>query len=216
MVVVGWHIVGPNLFARQAVVWVANLLMLIAIWIGLRLRGQTWEHFGLPLRFGGLRALGRTVLLSLVVLVAALAAFVGGSMLMTSVTPAPQGADMSGYSYLQGNLPMLLVALPAVYVVSSFGEEVLYRGFLINRLAEMGHGRQAAWRVAAAVSAVVFGLAHFSWGIVGVVQTTCMGLALAIAYLVTKRNLWVLVLAHACIDTLLLVQMYAAPPGEAG
>ncbi len=58
------------------------------------------------------------------------------------------------------------------------------------------------------------GLAHFDWGIVGIVQTAFMGLALAISYLVTKRNLWALVLAHACIDTLLLVQMYSgvAPP----
>jgi hypothetical protein len=30
-----------------------------------------------------------------------------------------------------------------------------------------------------------------------------MGLALAISYLVVKRNLWVLVLAHAYIDSLL-------------
>jgi len=46
------------------------------------------------------------------------------------------------------------------------------------------------------------------------VQTAFMGLALAIAYLVTKRNLWVLVLAHVYIDTLLLVQLYSAPPGS--
>jgi membrane protease YdiL (CAAX protease family) len=62
------------------------------------------------------------------------------------------------------------------------------------------------------ISAVVFGLAHFSWGIVGVVQSVFMGLALGIAYLVTKRNLVVLVLAHGYIDTLLLVQLYAAAP----
>jgi hypothetical protein len=43
------------------------------------------------------------------------------------------------------------------------------------------------------------------------VQTTLMGLALAVSYLVVRRNLWVLVLAHAYIDTLLLVQLYAGP-----
>jgi membrane protease YdiL (CAAX protease family) len=119
---------------------------------------------------------------------------------------------MSGYNYLQGNLPMLLLALAGVYIVSSFGEEVIYRGFLINRLEEIAHDGKAARRIAVVISAVVFGLVHFSWGIVGVVQTAFMGLALGIAYLVTKRNLWVLVLAHAYIDTLLLVQMYAAAP----
>jgi CAAX protease family protein len=212
VVFVGWRIVGSDPFARQAVVWVANLLMLVTVWLGLRVRGQTWEHFGLRVRFTGFRALGRTVLQSIVVLALALAAFMAGALVMTNVTPAPQGADMSGYNYLQGNLPMLLLALAGVYIVSSFGEEVIYRGFLINRLAEIGQHGNAAWRVAVVASAVVFGLAHFSWGIVGVVETVFMGLALAIAYLVTKRNLGVLILAHAYIDTLLLVQLYGAAP----
>ena len=55
---------------------------------------------------------------------------------------------MSSYEYLQGNLPMLLLSLAGVYIVSSFGEEVLYRGFLINRLAEIGDpaGPRGLWR----------------------------------------------------------------------
>jgi small-conductance mechanosensitive channel len=125
VVAVGWRLVGDALFARQAVVWVANVLMLAAIWIGLRLRGQTWEHFGLSFHFGGRRAAVHTVLQSLVILVVALVAFVAGSVLALNVAAAPESADMSGYDYLRGNLPMLLLALTAVYVASSFGEEVI-------------------------------------------------------------------------------------------
>lgn len=210
VVLIGWRIVGSNPFARQAVVWVANVLMLGTVWLGLRFRGQTWEHLGLRVRPADLRGVGVMLLQSIIVFVIALAAFLVGSFVMANVTPAPQNADMSGYNYLQGNVPMLLVALAGVYVVSSFGEEVIYRGFLITRLAEMGRQGRAAWRVAVVASAVVFGLAHFSWGIVGVVQTAFMGLALGIAYLVTTRNLGSLVLAHAYVDTLLLLQMYGA------
>ncbi len=84
-----------------------------------------------------------------------------------------------------------------------------------HRSAEMGKGGKAAWTMAVVISAVIFGLAHFDWGVVGIVQTTFMGLALAISYLVVKRNLWVLVLAHAYIDTLLLVQLYLGPAATA-
>ncbi|MCI0517172.1 MAG: CPBP family intramembrane metalloprotease [Woeseiaceae bacterium] len=210
VIFVGWNLVGSDLFARQAIVWFANLLMLVTVWLGLRVRGQTWSHFGFRCTPHGFRSLCRRVVLSIVVLACALAAFVAGSVVMAGVTPAAQSADMSGYNYLQGNLPMLLAALAGVYVVSSFGEEVIYRGFLINRLAEIGHGRKKAWRIAVVTGAVIFGLVHFSWGITGVVQTAFMGLALGIAYLLTQRDLWVLVLAHACIDTLLLVQLYGA------
>jgi len=208
IVAVGWRIVGSNALARQAVVWAANVAMLLTIWLALRARGQGWAHLGLPFRFGGGRALIRAAVRAVLVLVAALAAFVAGSILATPLAPAAGAADMSGYDYLQGNLPMLLAALAAVYVVSSFGEEVVYRGFLMTRVAESGGNTKLAWGAALATSAVVFGAVHFDWGIVGVVQTTCMGLVLAAAYLLVKRNLWVLVLAHAAMDTLLLVQVY--------
>lgn len=209
VVFVGWRWVGEDTFARQAVVWVANVGMLVTIWIRLRARGESWEHLGLRRRGGGRRALVRAVLQSIVVLVVALVAFVAGSMVSANVAAAPESADMSGYEYLRGNLPMLLLALAAVYVVSSFGEEVVYRGFLMTRVAAMARSTRMAWGVAAVVSAVVFGVAHFDWGMVGIIQTTLMGLALAASYLIVKRNLWVLVLAHAYIDTVLLVQMYA-------
>lgn len=207
----GWWLTGENLFARQAVVWVANVLMLITIWFGLRLRGQNWAHLGLHFRFAGWRSLIRTFLQSIPIFVIAVIAFVAGGLMLAGGAPQQQ-ADMSSYSFLKGNLPMLLLSLVAVYIVSSFGEEVLYRGFLISRLAEIGKQGRAAWWLAIVASAVVFGLAHFGWGIVGIVQTTFMGLALGLAYLVTRRNLWALILAHAYADTLLLLQIYGSAP----
>ena len=63
-------------------------------------------------------------------------------------------------------------------------------------------------RAAPATVSLVFGAAHFQWGLIGVVQTACMGLALGISYRVLKRNLWILVVAHAYMDTILFVQMY--------
>ena len=38
---------GDNLVAIQGVVWIANVLMLLLVWQGLRLRGEGWAHFGL-------------------------------------------------------------------------------------------------------------------------------------------------------------------------
>jgi hypothetical protein len=210
-VALGWALVGARPLARQAVVWFANVLMLAMIWSGLRLRGQTWEHLGLRFQFPGWRTLLRMILQSIGVLIVALAAFVAGSAIVANVGQTPGPADMSGYSYLQGNLPMLLLALAAVYVVSSFGEEVVYRGFLMTRITELHSGARARWAWAVAVSALVFGLAHFDWGVMGMVQTAFMGLALAVSYLVVKRNLWVLVLAHVYIDSLLLIQLYLRP-----
>lgn len=213
VVLVGWNVVGDDALGRQVVLWVANVMMLATIWVGLRLRGQTWEHLGLRWRPVDRRGVARMVLQSLGVFLLALVGFMVGSMVMINLSGSElAGGDMSGYRYLQGNLPMLLLALAGVYVVSSFGEEVIYRGFLMTRIAEMGGGSKTAWSVAVIVSAVVFGLIHFGWGLFGIVQTAFMGLALAISFLLVKRNLWVLVLAHAYLDTILLVQLYLTPP----
>ncbi len=201
---------GENLVAQQGVVWVANILMLVMVWLGLRLRGQGWAHFGLSFRGASRRIVVRAVWVSLVVFVAAIAAFVVGAIVMANIVGIPEGADMSGYNYLSGNLPMLILALVAVYIVSSLGEEVVYRAFLINRIAELGGGGKTAWRVAVLISSVVFGFAHYGWGASGIVQTGFMGLALGVSYLVVGRNLWVTILAHAYMDTILMVQMYLA------
>ena len=60
------------------------------------------------------------------------------------------------------------------------------------------------------LSAIIFGLAHYQWGPMGVVQTGMMGLVLSICYLKLRKRLWILILAHAYMDTILMVQMYLA------
>lgn len=195
---------GENPVMHQSVVWFSNIVMLVVVWLGLRLRGQSWTHFGLSLKHIN----WKTFFISLGVFIAALAGFMIGSVIMANITGIPEQADMSGYNYLEGNLPLLILALIAVFIASSFGEEVIYRGFLISRITEMG-GNSKAWvRTAVVISSIIFGLIHFEWGAMGMVQTGFMGLALGISYLLTKRNLWSLFFAHAYLDAILMVQMY--------
>lgn len=211
VIIVGLPFTGDNLFAKQLVVVAANIVMLTVVGISMHRRGQGFDYLGLALTFGGWKSLVLGFTKSIAVLVLGLAGFVFGSIVMANITGIPEQADVSGYNYLQGNLPMLLVSLASIYVVSSFGEEVIYRGFLVNRFEEIfGGNRRALW-VAVVLSSIIFGAAHFGWGIVGVVQTTFMGLAFAASYVLFRRNLWVLVAAHACMDTALIVPLYFAP-----
>lgn len=193
-------------------IWIGNIVMLGLIGLGITARGESWRSIGLPFQRPSFPGVGRAILKSVVILIFAVAAFIFGSIVMANVVGIPEGADMSQYGYLQGNVPLLLLSLIGVYIVSSFGEEVVYRGFLITRLEELfgGASRSGVIR-AVVVSSVVFGFAHYKWGAMGIGQTTCMGAALAISFLWTKRNLWPLVLAHAYMDSLLLIQLFLAP-----
>lgn len=193
---------------KQAVTWFANILMILAVWIGIKLRGMSWKSIGLSFKFPGLKKAGKDFLLSVLVLMAALLAFVIGSVIMANITGMPQRADMSGYEFIIGNPFLFFLTLAGVWIVSSFGEEVVYRGFLINRINELGGNSRWSLRTAVLISAIIFGLVHYSWGPIGIVQTGFMGLALGIAYLILKRNLWIVVLAHLYMDTILWLQVY--------
>ena len=145
---------GENILAMQGVVWVANVLMLLLVWQGLRLRGKGWQHFGL--RFGrpSGRSVVRAVLLSFAVLIGGAVAYLIGGAAASVLPGVPQQADLSGYDNLQGNLPLLLLSLIGVYIVSSFGEEVVYRGFLINRIAELNPQGRHMQTIALLISSV--------------------------------------------------------------
>ncbi len=129
---------------------------------------------------------------------------------MANIVGIPEGSDMSTYNYLKDNIWMLLLSLTGIYVVSSFGEEVIYRAFLINRISELGLRDKKGKILTVLISAIIFGLAHYSWGLMGIVQTGCMGLVLGTSYVYLKKRIWVLIFAHAYMDTVLMLQLYFA------
>ena len=208
VILIGLPFAGEDPFAKQLVVVAANAVLLAMVWGGLRLRGQGVGHLGLSMQFEGWKAVAWGFAKSLLVLFMSLAGFIFGSVIMMNLTGLPQQADVSGYDYLQGNLALFVVSLASIYFFSSFGEEFVYRGFLITRLQELFGGSRKALVWAVLVSSLVFGLAHFGWGVAGMVQTTFMGLALAISFVLFKRNLWILVAAHAYMDTALILPLY--------
>lgn len=201
---------GDNPILKQTVLWIANILMLIYVWIGLKFRGESWKDLGLTFKSVSWKEGFKVLLLSILVFVLALAGFVIGSILMANITGIPEGANMTGYDYLKDNIGMLFLTLAGVYIVSSFGEEVIYRGFLINRISQIGTDPKKATIIAVILSSIIFGLIHYEWGLMGMVQTGLMGLALGICYIKLKKRLWILVLAHAYMDTILIVQLYLA------
>lgn len=199
-----------DLFYNQAVISCANIVMLILVFTGVKLRGESLSQFGLSFKRFNLKFALKTFLQSLIVFVLATGAFILASIIMANITGVPEASDMSAYNYIKGNFGMLALSLISVYFVSSFGEEIVYRAFLINRISELTSKRKSHLIIAVIISSIIFGLAHYSWGLIGIIQTTFMGMALGYAYLYLKRKIWVLIIAHAYMDTLLMVQLYLA------
>ena len=197
-----------DLIYNQAIVWIANIVMLIIVFIGIKLRGEGLNHFGFSFKKITIKTGLKSFFQSVIVFILALAAFVIGSIIMANITGIPEASDMSSYDYLKDNIGLLVLTLIGVYMVSSFGEEVIYRAFLINRISEMGLSGKSGRIIVVIISSVVFGFVHYSWGPMGIVQTGFMGLVLAISYLYLKKRIWILILTHVYMDTILMLQLY--------
>jgi CAAX protease family protein len=83
----------------------------------------------------------------------------------------------------------------------AFGEEIGYRGYLLTRAAELGGRSTAAYWVGNIIVAVLFGFGHYYKGPSGILDSGIAGLILGAAFILSKRNLWVCILAHGFIDT---------------
>lgn len=64
-------IVKDNLILKQASVWIANIIMLIYVWFGIKIRGESCKDFGLTFSKFNFKKAIKIFLLSLLVFVIA-------------------------------------------------------------------------------------------------------------------------------------------------
>jgi membrane protease YdiL (CAAX protease family) len=126
-----------------------------------------------------------------------------GALVVDPVTSHfwPPVVGPNGFNEIHGHLLIALRWLLVVWTFAAFGEEISYRGYLLNRAAEAGGRSKLADCLAVLLVAVLFGYGHYYKGPSGIVDSGMAGLVLGAAYLMTGRNLWVCVLAHGFIDT---------------
>ena len=169
-------------------------LFLLA-WISLRLRGLRWRDVGL-LRFSNWRTtlllgVGGGILMELIEL------FLSQPLLIRLTGKQP---DLSDFYALRGNLKLTGLALALTWTLAAFGEEMVWRGYLMNRVADLGNRSRLAWAASLVLVNVGFGFAHSYQGITGIIDEGFMGLLLGLLYLAT--NLSVPIVAHGVADTI--------------
>jgi hypothetical protein len=177
-------------------------LFLVA-WGSMRLRGVSWRDAGLtlPPRWLRLTAIGVAAGLAMWLL----EFFVTMPLLKRVLGYWP---DLSTFDELAGSVELLLVYLALNWVLAAFGEEMVWRGYALPRVAQFCGSGARAWVVALAVVNVGFGLAHFYQGASGVIQATVAGVMLGILYLATGRNLVVPIVAHGISNSIDFTVMY--------
>ncbi len=171
--------------------------LLLLGWISLRLRRLRWKDTGFSRNrsWAAILALGvgGGIVLELLQL------FVTQPFL-TRLTGKPP--DLADFRVLTGNVKYTLVALALTWTLAAFGEELVWRGYLMNRVADLGNRTRLAWIVSLIVVNVAFGFAHSYQGVTGIIQEAFSGVLLGVMYLRTGKNLSVPIIAHGVADTL--------------
>lgn len=180
------------------------VLSLGFLWHFTRRRGAGWDYFGVERP----TSWPRTIIKALGVSLGVLAAVIVAVNPVIGALGLPD-RDLSRLDIIEGDLANLLVNLVVIWITAGFIEELLFRGYLINRLVDaQGRRTNLSWAVAVVGSSLIFGLPHFDQGAEGMIHTGSIGLIFGISFLLVGRKLWPLVIAHGFIDTLDFISHY--------
>jgi uncharacterized protein len=177
--------------------------LLLLGWISLRVRGLRWRDVGLTSN----RSWPRTMALGIGagLLMEAFELFVSQPLLARLTGKQP---DFSDFQAIHGNVKLLSLAVALAWTLAAFGEEMVWRGYLMNRVAGLGRRTRLAWFASLIAVNMLFGYAHSNQGITGIIDEGLMGVILGFFYLGTNRNLSVPIIAHGMADTVDVVWMF--------
>ncbi len=174
----------------------AILLLFILAWVSLRLRRQRWRDVGLTRPVNGWVTVGLGLLIGV------------GYQALDTVLIGPvlqrltgEAVNLSQFAILRGNLTALIASLILSWTEAAFIEEMVFRGYLLNRLMDLLGRERIGIVIALLVHAALFGLGHTYQDLTGVLDTALAGLLIGFLYLRFRRNLWLPILVHGVIDT---------------
>jgi membrane protease YdiL (CAAX protease family) len=190
-------------------IFLTKILYLLPLaWLSLRLRGLRWRDVG----FRVYRNWGITLTLGVVagVAIELLELFATQPFLARLTGAMP---DLSEFDRVAGSVKWLSVSLASTWTLFAFGEELIYRGYLMNRIAALIGDTRRGRLIALIFTSLVFGLAHFGQGITGVIENVIDGMILGSLYLAFGRSLAIPIIAHGVTDTMdfLLIFFHSYP-----
>ena len=126
--------------------------------------------------------------------------------IVTKFTGIP--IDISAFDPLRGDLPVLLATLAFVWTSAAFGEEIVFRGYLMTRFTKVFGKSKPTIIANIIIFSVFFGTIHAYQGITGQILSGITGAMIAILFHLKKNDLWFCVVVHGAIDTFALTAVY--------
>ena len=171
---------------------------LLAIWLISWLKRVGWSELGFI----------RPESWSRIILVGILTAIVLQSAALLQIKLGGPIPDLSSFDQIKNNPWALLGWLMIAWTTAGFGEEIIWRGFILKQISRLFGEGKTGWMIGLIGSALLFGLIHSYQGITGIFMTGFTGIVYGLIFLNSKRNLWTSIFAHAFTDSLAFILLY--------
>jgi membrane protease YdiL (CAAX protease family) len=164
----------------------------------------SWEYLG----FVNIRNIPSLLLLGFLIAAAyqALSIFLFVP-LITALTGS--SLDLSEITALRENWANLAIALLISWTFAAFGEEIAYRSYLYDRIANLLPGRRLGSIIGVVVCTALFSVGHGYQGLSGVLENAVFGLMMALVFTLCKKNLWLPVIVHGFVDTIGFILIFS-------
>lgn len=116
--------------------------------------------------------------------------------------------DLSSLDDIRGNFVGYVIILFISWTFAAFGEEFLFRGYYMKRLAELLGDSDKAWLISAIIVSIYFGVSHFYQGPAGMIAVTLVGFCFAMIFYKNRDNLVLAVLVHGFYNMLGLTLIF--------
>lgn len=178
-------------------------IMLLFACYSLWARGLAWKNVGLKNPTSWMRVISVSLLAAILIVTLFIWMILPFATWLTG-----KAIDFSVFESLRGNFSLLLQNIALVWIFAAFAEEMIFRGYLMNRLVDLIGSTTVGYIIALILSSVIFGAAHTYQGTTGMINAGLIGFLFGSLYLLSKRNLWAVIICHGLVDTMFMILVY--------
>lgn len=178
------------------------LLVVCLSVMSLKTRKQTWKEMGFSMDDFKLPKIVLGLVLTIIYLL--IFQFLIGPVLDCWLPKA----NLQALGIVKKDIGKLAMYLLATWTMAAFGEELIFRGYLVSRLMDLLGNTPPARLTCVFLSSIPFAFVHTYQGVHGMITAGILGIFQSIVYLVDKKKLVIPIVVHGSFDTVGFISLF--------
>jgi len=116
--------------------------------------------------------------------------------------------DLGVADHIEGNLNHYLLYLLLGWIIGGFCEEIIFRGYVVKRLAIIFGDTDKAWFISAFIASIGFGFMHYYQGPLGIISAGFGGFMIGLIFIYNRNNLMLPILIHGIYNMIQITLIY--------